>query len=215
MMKTEEFEGKSVEQAIEEASKYFRVAPEDLHIEVITHGSTGLFGIGAKKARIKARLKSEKLLEQRASLAQQILNEILAAAEFSLHINQRLENETIKFDITGKDKDLLLLRGAAPLNALEYLINKIVARRMGVGERIVLDIENFRARQEKKIKEIARRAAERAKKIRRPVELKPMPSHERRLVHIALRSFPGVQTRSRGRGDARRVIIYPESSRRK
>ncbi len=215
MMKAEEFEGKSVEEAIEEASRYFQAAPEDLEIEIITHGSTGLFGIGAKKARIRARLKIEKLLERRASLAQQVLNEILKAADFSLYTNQRLENETIKFDITGKDKDFLLSRGAAPLSALEYLINKIVARRMGVGPKIVLDIDNFRAKQEKRIKELARKAAERVKKTRRPVELKPMPSYERRLVHLALRGFSGIQTRSKGKGDARRVIIYPATSRRK
>ncbi len=215
MMKTEEFEGKTVEQAIEEASKYFQVAPEDLEIEIITHGSTGLFGIGAKKARIKARLKPEKLLEQRANVAQKVLGGIFEAAGLALISKCQIKDETIQLELTGGDKKFLLLRRGAPLNALEYLVNKIVARQLGVGPKILIDIEGFRAEQERKIREMAKRAAERAKKTRRPVELKPMPSHERRLVHLTLRHFPGVQTRSRGKGETRRVVIYPEASRRK
>ncbi len=215
MMKAEEFEGKTVEQAIEEASKYFQVSPEDLEVEVITHGSTGLFGIGAKKAKIRARLKSSRLLEKRAEEARRVLGEILEATGLALETDLQVQDELIKVEIGGEDREFLLLRHGTPLNALEYLVNKIVARRLGVGPKIVLDIEGFRQRQERKIKDIARRAAERAKKTRRPVELKPMPAHERRLVHLTLRHVSGVQTRSRGRGEGRRVVVYPESSRRR
>ncbi len=215
MMKTEEFEGKTVEQAIEEASKYFQVAPDDLEVEIITHGSTGLFGIGAKKAKIRARLKASRLLDKRAEEARRVLGEILEATGLVLDIDLKVQNEIIRAEISGEDREFLLLRHGTPLNALEYLVNKIVARRLGVGPKIVLDIEGFRERQERKLKDLARRAAERVKKTRRPVELKPMPAHERRLVHLTLRHVSGVQTRSRGRGEARRVVIYPESSRRR
>lgn len=215
MMKAEEFEGKTVEQAVEEASKHFQVAPEDLEVEIITHGSTGLFGIGAKKAKIRARVKPERVLERRATEARAVLREILDATGLILDLDLEIRDETIQVEISGEDKEFLLLRHGTPLNALEYLANKIVARRLGVGPKIVLDIEGFREKQERKIKELARRAAERAKKTRRPVELKPMPAHERRMVHLTLRHFPGVQTRSRGRGGSRRVVIYPEASRRR
>ncbi len=215
MMKTEEFEGKTVEQAIEEASKYFQVAPDDLEVEIITHGSTGLFGIGAKKAKIRARLKASRLLDKRAEEARRVLGEILEATGLVLDIDLKVQDEIIRAEISGEDREFLLLRHGTPLNALEYLVNKIVARRLGVGPKIVLDIEGFRERQERKLKDLARRAAERVKKTRRPVELKPMPAHERRLVHLTLRHVSGVQTRSRGRGEARRVVIYPESSRRR
>jgi spoIIIJ-associated protein len=215
MMKAEEFEGKTVDQAIEEASKYFQVAPEELEIEIITHGSTGIFGIGAKKAKIRARIKPEKFLERRATEARLVLTEILSAAGLNISVTLEPKEEIIRVKLSGEDKEFLLTRNGRPLNALEYLVNKIVARRLGIGPKIVLDINGFRARQERKVREIARRAAERARKTRRPVELKPMPAHARRLVHLTLRHFPGVQTKSRGQGEARRVVIYPEPSRRR
>ncbi len=214
-MKAEEFEAKTVEQAIYKASKHFGVSPDDLEIEVITHGSTGLFGIGAKRAKIRAYLKPERILEKRAQEAVEILNEILKATGLELEIQANLRRNDVLIDICGEDSEFLLLRQGTPLDALEYLVNKIVARRLGVGPKIVLDVQGFRQRQEKRLREMARKAAERVRRTKRPMELKPMPAHERRLVHLFLRSFPGVYTRSRGRGDTRRVIIYPEASQHK
>ncbi len=218
MMKVEEFEGKNVDQAIEEACKFFDVTPQELDVEVITHGSTGLFGIGAKKARIKARVKEEALLKRRALEAEKVLEDLISATGFEINFRVRVENETILIDLSGKDRELLVSWGGSPLNALQYLINKIVARRLGVGPKIVLDIAGFRQEQEQRITQIAQRAAEKAKKTGRPVELRPMPPHERRLVHLSLRGVNGVETRSKGQGKNRRVVIYPKkvrSSRRR
>ncbi len=209
-MKAEEFEGKNIEQAIEAACRHFNVSMEDLEIEIITHGSTGLFGIGAKKARIRAALKPEVALKKRQQEAEQVLQTFLSAAGLEIKGTGKIQNEKIVFELSGPDKELLVEKGGAPLNALQYLVNKVVARRLGVGAKIVLDVEGFRANRENKLRSLAKRAAQKAQKTKRPVELPPMPSHERRLIHLTIKEIPGVETKSKGQGAERRVVVYPK-----
>ncbi|NPA49527.1 MAG: hypothetical protein GXO20_06045 [Thermodesulfobacteria bacterium] len=212
-MKVEEFEGKNVDQAIEEACRHFNVSPEDLEIEIITHGSTGLFRIGAKKARIRASVKPEVLLRDRKEEAERVLRSFLEAAGLEIEFQGEIKDGKIQFELKGPDREYLLIRGGAPLNALQYLINKVVARRQGVGAKIVFDIEGFRAAREQKLRNMAKKAAQEAKKTRKPVELPPMPSSERRLVHLTLRNFSDIETRSKGQGENRRVVVYPRRRR--
>ncbi len=212
-MKAEEFEGKNVDQAIEAACRHFNVSPEDLEIEIITHGSTGLFRIGAKKARIRASVKPEVLLRTRKEEAERILKNFLGAAGLEVEFHGEIKDGKILFELKGPDKEYLLARGGAPLNALQYLVNKVVARRQGIGAKIIFDIEGFRKAREQKLIHMAQRAAQQAKKTRKPVELPPMPSHERRLIHLTLRNFPDVETRSKGQGETRRVVVYPRRRR--
>jgi len=209
-MKAEEFEGKNIEQAIEAACKHFNLPMEELEIEIITHGSTGLFGIGAKKARIKAAPKPEVTLKRRLEEAQKVLEEFFAAAGFEISHEGQIKDEKIVFELTGPDREYLLDRGGAPLNALQYLVNKIVARRLGVGAKIVLDVEGFREARERRLRQLAQKAAREAKRTKKPVELPPMPSNERRFIHLAIKAIPGVETRSKGQGAERRVVVYPK-----
>ena len=209
-----EFEGKNIEQAIEEACRHFGVSKEKLDIEIISQGSTGLFGIGAKKARIKASLKPETILKQREEEAQKVLKEIISAAGFEIEIKTKQENGKIYIELTGIDSSLLLAKRGAPLNALQYLVNKIVAKRLGVGAKIVFDIEGFREDREKKLKSLAQKAAREAKKTRKPFSLPPMPAHERRVIHLTIKEMPGVESKSRGRGSERHVVVFPKNNRR-
>ncbi len=209
-MKAEEFEGKNVEQAIEAACRHFNVSVEDLKIEIITHGSTGLFGIGAKKARIRAALKPEVALKKRQEEAEKVLRALLAAAGFDILAEGRSEEEKILIELKGQDREYLLDKGGAPLNALQYLVNKIVARRLGVGPKIVIDVEGFRSAREKQLRSLARKTAQQVRKTGRPAELPPMPSQERRLIHLTVKEIPGVETKSKGQGANRRVVIYPK-----
>ncbi len=212
-MKAEEFEGKNVDQAIEAACQHFKVSPEDLEIEIITHGSTGIFRIGAKKARIRASLKPEVLLRMRKEEAKKVLEAFLRAGGLEVECRGEIKDDKIYFELRGQDQEYLLSRGGAPLNALQYLVNKVVAKRQGVGAKIVLDVEGFRAARERKLISMAQKAAQRAKRERRPVELPPMSAQERRIIHLALRDLPEVETRSKGEGNKRRVVVYPRRGR--
>ncbi len=209
------FEAKSVDQAIEEACRVMGCLPEDLEIEILEHGSSGIFGIGAKKAKIKVRIKPEKLLSERANRAVMFLKEFFLSGELKVEPEVELQKDHVRINLKGEDAQLFTANGGAAIEALEFLVNKIVARRLGVGAKIVLDVDGFREERQKKLVRMARDAAEKARKTRRPVSLPPMNARERRIVHMALRGRRDVHTKSVGEGERRHVVIYPDGNRRK
>ncbi len=209
------FEAKSVDQAIEEACRVLGCLPEDLEIEILEHGSAGLFGLGAKKARIKARLKPEKLLSERANRAVMFLKELFLSGELKVEPQAEMAADHVKINLSGEDAALFTQNGGTALEALEFLVNKVVARRLGMGAKIVIDVSGFREQRERRLTRMAREAAEKAKKTRKPVALPPMKASERRVVHLALKDRSDVYTRSAGEGERRHVVVYPGSARKK
>lgn len=215
MMEEKIFEAKSVDQAIEEACRVLGCLPEDLEIEILEHGSSGLFGIGAKKAKIKVRIKPEKILSERANRAVMFLKELFLSGELKIEPQAQLEKDYVKINLEGKDAALFTANGGTALEALEFLTNKIVARRLGVGAKIVVDVNGFRENRERRLIKMAREAADKAKRTRKPVSLPPMNAKERRIVHLALKDRRDVHTRSAGEGERRHVVVYPGPPRKK
>ncbi len=118
------------------------------------------------------------------------------------------EGELI-LDITGDDLAVLIGRHGRTLDALQFLISSITSRKVGFHYPVVIDVEGYKSRQRQKFEDIARNAAERAASRGREVKLRPMTPYERRIVHIALRDDPRVDTQSEGEGRARRVVVFP------
>ena len=116
--------------------------------------------------------------------------------------------DTIEVDITGADRDYLLDRRGDALNALQYLLNRIVYRGRK-GKKIHVDSEGFRQFREEEIVEIARRTAEKALGRGEECLLSPLNPYERRLVHLALKDNDAVETSSQGDGFLKRVAIRP------
>jgi hypothetical protein len=87
----------------------------------------------------------------------------------------------------------------------------LVNRRLGHWTRVLLDIEGYRQRRERYLKDTALRAAEKAMRYRESIELDPMIPSERRIVHLTLAEHEFVTTHSEGEGDNRRVIVEPTS----
>lgn len=118
------------------------------------------------------------------------------------------EGELI-LDITGSDLAVLIGRHGRTLDALQFLISAITSRKIGYRYPIVVDIEGYKNRQREKIESLALSAAKRALSQSRAIKMRPMSPYERRLVHMALRDFEGVQTGSEGEGSLRHVVIEP------
>jgi spoIIIJ-associated protein len=74
---------------------------------------------------------------------------------------------------------------------------------------VVIDVEGYRARRERQLRQLARRMADQAVEAGRTMTLEPMPANERRIIHLELREHPGVVTESIGEGDHRKVTIVP------
>src|ERR1700730_15226324 len=112
-------------------------------------------------------------------------------------------------DLNGRDKELLLERGAELLKAFEHLAFRALRLEPAFHEKIHLDCGGYRALRFEELRMTARVAAERVQSSRQPFQLNPMSSRERRIVHLALKDCPGVRTESIGTGEERQVVIHP------
>jgi len=112
-------------------------------------------------------------------------------------------------DLDGKDKEILVARGGEVLKALEHLAFRALRLEPAFHEKIHLDCGGYRAVRFEELRMTARVAAERVQTSRQSFQLNPMSSRERRIVHLALKDFPGVRTESVGMGEERQVVIHP------
>lgn len=153
-----------------------------------------------------------------ADALREFLQTMVRASGFEVNLTVRAaepsvggeEGEAEVFaDLDGKDKEILLARGGEVLKALEHLAFRALRLEPMFHERIHLDCAGYRALRFEELRMTARVAAERVQASRQPFHLNPMSSRERRIVHLALKDFPGVRTESIGAGEERQVVIYP------
>ncbi|PYU02394.1 MAG: single-stranded DNA-binding protein [Acidobacteria bacterium] len=116
-------------------------------------------------------------------------------------------------DLDGRDKEILLERGADVLKAFEHLAFKALRLEPAYHEKIHIDSGGYRALRFEELKMTARVAAERVQQTKQPFRLNPMSSRERRIVHLALKDMPGVRTESDGMGEDRQVVIHPADAK--
>ncbi len=119
-------------------------------------------------------------------------------------------SEVVRLNITGEGMGVLIGRRGETLRDLQYLTCLVISRQMQRWPNLVVDVEDYKARREKSLVELARRIADQVRKTAEPVQLEPMPPHERRIVHLSLRDDPDVFTESYGQDDKRRVVIIPK-----
>src|SRR5947209_16362012 len=112
-------------------------------------------------------------------------------------------------DLDGKDKEILLERGAEVLKAFEHLAFRALRLEPAFHEKIHIDCGGYRALRFEELRMTAKVAAERVQLTKQPFRLNPMTSRERRIVHLALKEIPGVRTESVGVGEHRQVVIHP------
>jgi spoIIIJ-associated protein len=157
-----------------------------------------------------------------AESLQEFLQELLAAAKLDLKITLSTLSAgnvpdaggaEVFADLSGRDKDLLLERGAELLHAIEHLALRALRLEPPWQDKILLDSGGYRALRLEELRMTARVAAERVQTSRQPFKLNAMNARERRIVHLALQEFPGVRTESVGVGEQRQVVIHPAGSK--
>jgi spoIIIJ-associated protein len=116
-------------------------------------------------------------------------------------------------DLDGRDKELLLERGAEVLKAFEHLAFRALRLEPAYHEKIHVDCGGYRALRFEELRMTARIAAERVQSSKQAFRLNPMSSRERRIVHLALKEMPGIRTESVGVGEERQVVIHPADSK--
>jgi len=204
-----EFEGKTTEEAIEQACEHFQRPPESLDIEIISVGSPGLFGLGGRKARVRVTLKEESDADMLPQ-AQELLEHMLELMGEKAKVEGRLDEEDrLNLSIDAEDAGLLIGKQGQTLEALQYLLTKMIAKKARRKVRVFIDIESYRARHQASLTQLALKSGEKAKKSGRPITLNPMNPHDRRIVHLALQGDKEIKTMSRGEGLYKKVVVYP------
>jgi spoIIIJ-associated protein len=145
----------------------------------------------------------------KADLASEMLVEIVRRMGLTVEIKVREDAEEVILDVAGEDAGRVIGKKGQTLDALQFLINKIVNRFPDGRRHIVLDSGDYRQRREHGLASMARREAKRAVQQSRIITLEPMSPRDRRVIHLSLAKFPGVSTRSDGQGSERRVRIIP------
>jgi spoIIIJ-associated protein len=151
------------------------------------------------------------VLADKRENAARILREILERMGIDAEVSAFDDGERVILDAHGQESGLVIGKKGATLDALQYLINRIVSKKPGDGPGIVVDAEGYRGRREDSLMDLARRLAEKAVKSGRPVPVEPMSPHDRRIIHVALKEHPEVTTESEGEGLFRRVVIFPKT----
>ena len=123
--------------------------------------------------------------------------------------------DRILLNVAGGNAGALIGKKGQTLEAIQSLVDKIVNRGNNRHDRIRIqvDVEGYLATRRLNLEKLAMRLADKSKKIRKPISLGQMNGYDRRIVHLALKDDPGVQTKSRGEGYMRKLVIFPKKDR--
>ena len=112
-------------------------------------------------------------------------------------------------DVFGGDPGKIIGRNGRTLQALEYVTNAVLNRHEGDGVRVTIDVGGYKRRQDDRLRDLARKAAEEVRATGKPQPLRPMSAAERRIVHMEIADDPSVKSESSGEGRDRRVVVLP------
>jgi spoIIIJ-associated protein len=225
----------TVEEAVAQGLSDLGLPEDAVDVEVLDSGSRGLLGIGGRQARVRLTIKTAGEASAAADapasasaalaasgedpvldLARQTVVDLLdkmkikATVEVKFGAADEEGQQPVQVDIHGNDLGVLIGRRAEILNALQYIVNLIISKQVEHCVQVIVDVEGYRARRERQLRQMAHRMADQAVKTGRRQVLEPMSPSERRIIHMELRDVSGVSTQSIGEEPARKVTIVPK-----
>lgn len=248
-----EFEDKNVESAVKKACEELKIPREKLKHDVISYGSTGIFGlVGTKKARIRVTLPElspkialEKTNEEQQNespyekpiesvepgieivhdedwdhsvpddpvdLGREALQKIIDLITTDATISKEEHSNRIVFNVSGGNSAVLIGKRGQTLEAIQYLVEKIVNKNRKGRVVIHIDVEGYLEKRRISLQRLAVRMAEKVKSTGKPSALGQMNAHDRRIVHIALQDDNRVRTQSKGEGFLKKLVIFPKKN---
>lgn len=150
-------------------------------------------------------------------IAREVVEELLNRMKVKAHVVTSLisstepkEPPTVLVDIQGDDLSILIGRRSETLNALQYITSLIVSKELGRWVPLMIDVQGYRLRRDRQLRQLARKMADQAILTGRRQVLEPMPASERRVIHLELRDHPQVATESMGEEPNRKITIIPK-----
>lgn len=271
MKPDQEFVGKNVQTALKIASEELNIPQDDLNYDIISNGSSGIFGlVGVKKAKIRVYLPAEKpkrnkkttppterprsfdetsaksLVDEAFNIAdrqvkeqppksangngddtepvidiaspciqegKQALHKIISYVSDEADVAVEIDNNIVLYNVIGGNSGVLIGKRGQNLEAIQYIIDKIVNKNSVKRIRLQVDVEGYlKARKENLVK-LAVRLAEKTKKTGRPSTIGQISAQDRRTVHLVLKSDKEVRTQSIGDGYYRKLVIFPKKNK--
>jgi spoIIIJ-associated protein len=187
-----------------------------VHFEVVTEGERGLLGVGYAPARVVAHLPAEAAAaieldeSELATEARLLLTRVVDALGVDGRVDVREDDDVITLTCSGADVALLIGRHGQTIDAVQYLMNAISHRAHGDERKeVIVDAAGYRDRRRVTLESLAVRTAQQVTTSGERVELDPMTAVERKVVHLKLKEFDGVETASEGTEPNRYVVVLP------
>jgi spoIIIJ-associated protein len=222
----------SVEEALARGLEQLGVPKEMVDVDVLDEGTRGFLGLGSRQVRVRLSLKSadekpapvptpqadaaaaptggDSLLAYAERVTSEMLGHMKVAAKVSARFAATPDSDgelPMLVDIHGDDLSVLIGRRAETLNAIQYLLALIISKEATHWIQVVVDVEGYRARRERQLRQLARRMADQVVRTGKRQMLEPMSAAERRIVHLELRDHAEVKTESVGEEPNRKVSI--------
>jgi spoIIIJ-associated protein len=155
---------------------------------------------------------SDSVLETTESIVSKLINYLGMKAQVSAHYDESSTDDrrTIQVDIRGDNLSALIGRHAETLTAFQHIASLMVGKQTQQWVQLVVDVEGYRDRRDKQVRQLALRMVDQVIKTGRKATLEPMTASERRTIHIELRGHPAVTTESTGEEPHRKVVILPK-----
>lgn len=214
-MRSVESDGGSIDEAIANALSALRVERSQVEIEILENAPKGVLGLGGRRARVRATLRSAPDVSpetSRATRARDVLQQIVPhlVADARVEIGGQ-QDDNVVLSVVTDDSGAIIGRRGQTLDALEHIVNRIVLRdENSAFGRVTVDVEGYRERRQESLEELGKRLAKKARETGQIVTLNPLSPRDRRIVHLALEGERGVTTRSEGEGVFRRLLIVPD-----
>lgn len=195
------YSGKSKEEALEKALAELNVNESDIYIKE-TEQKVGLFK--NKKIELEIIKKSDVL----DNLKEFILK-VTKLMGIEANIETKIRDNNVTITLYSDNNNILIGKNGRTIDALSLIAKQYIQNEAGVNYRFLLDVGEYKAKQQKNIEYIAKKTAREVAKIKIEAKLDPMNSYERRIVHSILSDNDKVYTESVGEEPNRSVVIKP------
>ena len=202
-MEKNRFNGKTIEEAITNATIALQETQDNLIIRELETKKGGLFK--SKKVEIEVIEKREVV-----KYIKEYLLKLLKDLGFTANIEVKNQNEVVKYIIYSDKDNLLIGKNGKNLKALSIITNQHILKELGTTLKFVIDVNEYKEKHEKSLESLAKRLAREVKNTKVEVKLDSMNSYERRIIHNALTNNKFVYTESEGEEPNRYVVIKPK-----
>ncbi|MDQ0157764.1 RNA-binding cell elongation regulator Jag/EloR [Robertmurraya andreesenii] len=196
--------GQTVDEAVKSALAQLQATKDRAEVSIIDEGKKGIFVFGSRPAVVKVTVKLDPIEE-----AKKFLVDVSEKMGVKVEIEVLREGKQVQFILSGEKIALLIGKRGQTLNSLQYLTQLVINRYSEQYLNVLLDAENYRARRNETLVQLAERLAHKAVRTGQKVALEPMPSYERKVIHTALMENHRIKTYSDGVEPNRHIVIAP------